>query len=144
MTRQDHEGVCDHCGKTFAYHLVHNGFNESCYAYCSSCGMTAVIDTGYEDRKGLPRHRAITEGAEDLLSPCSCGGTFRPGASPRCPHCQQTLSAEKAAEWIEEDAPGAVKGWRWQRNWDGLYAIVIDRRSVRNPFLPVPPVGPSA
>lgn len=32
-------------------------------------------------------------------------------------------SAEKATAWIEANAPGTKKGWRWQRNWIGTYAI---------------------
>jgi len=134
--RKDGRGVCDRCSQAFDYHLIHNGFNESCYAYCGACGMTALVDTLYEDRaaEGLPRHRQITRGGEELLASCSCGGAFRAGAGPRCPHCHQELSAPAATEWIESNSPGAVQGWKWQRNWDGLYAIVIEGRVYRNPL----------
>ena len=134
--RKDGEGRCEHCGRTFDYHLVHNGFNESCYAYCASCGTTATMDTLYEDRsaEGLPRHRAITKEGERFLSSCPCGGDFKAGASPRCPHCLETLSAVAAAVWLEEQAPGFAGGWRWQRNWEGLDSIVIEGKVVRNPW----------
>lgn len=134
MARKQDPGVCDRCGRSFGYHLIHNGFNETCYAYCADCGMTAFMDTYYEDRPGLPRHRAITSGAERFLAPCECGGSFEPGAAPRCPHCRNVLSANAAATWIEAAAPGTAGGWRWQRNWEGLYAIVIEYRSVHNPW----------
>jgi len=37
-------GTCDKCGKKFEYYLIHNGFNESAYAYCDKCGRTAILD----------------------------------------------------------------------------------------------------
>jgi hypothetical protein len=136
MTRKMSEGTCDKCTRTFGYYLIHNGFNESCYAYCSICGMTAVIDTHYKDRtaEGFPRHRSITSDAEPFLASCPCGGSFKAGAAPRCPHCKEKLSAIAAASWIEASAAGSAQGWRWQRDWEGLYAIVIEGRLMSNPM----------
>ena len=127
-------GTCEHCGQTFACSLIHDGFNESCHAYCERCGTTAVIDTNYRDREaeGLPRHRGITAAGEDLLRPCDCGGRFVATGSPRCPDCRAELSALAAASWIEAQSPGAARGWRWQRNWTGGYALVIEGRLVAN------------
>jgi hypothetical protein len=106
MTRETSEGTCDRCTRTFAYYLIHNGLNESCYAYCSACGMSAVIDTRYEDRtaEGFPRHRSITSAAEQSMAPCPCGGSFKARAAPRCPHCTEKLSATAASGWIEASA----------------------------------------
>ena len=136
MTRETSEGTCDSCTRTFAYYLIHNGFNESCYAYCSVCGMTAVIDTRYEDRtaEGFPRHRSITSAAEQSMAPCPCGGSFKAGAAPRCTHCTEKLSATAASGWIEASVAGSAQGWRWQGDWEGLYAIVIEDRLVSNPL----------
>jgi hypothetical protein len=136
MTRRDGQGECDKCHGTFGYRLIHNGFNASSYAYCSKCGMTAVIDTNNRDRtaEGFPPHRSITSEAEPYLAPCTCGGEFQAGAVPRCPHCKKELSATKAAAWIEANAPGTKKSWKWQNDWVSLYAIVIDERFVANPL----------
>ena len=136
MAREKSKGECDKCHREFGYHLIHNGFNASSYAYCSACGMTAILDTNNRDRtsEGIPPHRAITSEGEQLLAPCTCGGEFRAGASPRCPHCHQELSATAATKWIEEPAPGTERGWTWQADWQGLYAIVIEGRLVRNPW----------
>jgi hypothetical protein len=71
---------------------------------------------------------------EPCLLPCECGGKFSKGNSPRCPKCQQLLSADKATGYIEAQSPGAAKGWRWQRNWQGLYCAVINGRSVADNF----------
>jgi hypothetical protein len=74
---------------------------------------------------------------EAYLSPCSCGGRFRADAAPRCPHCHQILSAVKAAVYIEANAPGAAKGWKWQRSWNGIYAlysVMIEGRVVHDPW----------
>src|ERR1044072_4350065 len=119
MTRETSKGECDKCSRDFSYYLVHNGLNASSYAYCSACGMTALLDTNYVDRtsEGIPPYRAITTKGEHLLGACPCGGSFHAGASPRCPHCKNQLSATAATNWIEKAAPGADKGWKWQRDW---------------------------
>jgi hypothetical protein len=54
-----------------------------------------------------------------------------PGASPRRPRCRE-CSPIAAGSWIEAQAPGTAKGWRWQGSWDGLYAMIIEERVVRN------------
>ena len=143
MTRENSEGTCDKCGRTFGYYLVHNGFNESCYAYCAGCGMTAIMNTQYQDRaaEGLPRHRSITPEGEPFLAPCTCGGAFKADAAPRCPHCHEPLSATAAASWIEAAAPGSAQGWRWQRDWVSLYAIVVEGRVINNPWRATPSSG---
>lgn len=130
--RQDGEGQCAECGRSFPYYMIHNGFNESAYAYCSSCGMTAILDTGYRDRPGIPRHSSIEADGERRLALCVCGGEFRAGASPRCPHCGVELDPVKAGEFIERNAAGTKSGWRWQKNWVGMYCIVINGRHVEN------------
>ena len=128
-------GVCDACGHTFAYELIHNGFNDSAYAYCDECGMTALIDDfGGRTPEGMPPYRAITALGEASLAPCPCGGSFRADAAPRCPGCRAVLSPEAAAVWIEASAPGTARGWRWQRDWRGLYAIIVEGRVVSNPW----------
>jgi hypothetical protein len=98
--------------------------------------MTALIDTNYKDRtaEGFPPHRSITSKAEPYLAACECGGEFKAGAAPGCPHCKRELSATRAGAWIEANAPGAKKGWKWQNDWVSLYAIIIDHRFVRNPL----------
>src|SRR4051794_33473838 len=48
MGRRDGEGNCT-CGAGFGYCLVHNGFNDSAFAYCDGCGTTAIFG-GYSER----------------------------------------------------------------------------------------------
>jgi hypothetical protein len=130
-------GTCDSCAKQFQYQLIHNGFNETAYAYCDSCGRTAFLDPWFSripPDAQLKIHGAINMEAEPLLAHCDCGGAFRADASPRCPQCQAQLSAEAATAYIEANAPGTAKGWRWQRSWSGLYCIVIEGRSAQNPW----------
>lgn len=71
---------------------------------------------------------------ESHLNACQCGGSFRKGAAPRCPHCNQRLSPEFASTYIEANAEGTQKGWRWQKSWDGLYCIVVEGRFVEDNF----------
>jgi hypothetical protein len=147
MAREQKVGVCQHCKLRFGYYLIHNGFNESAYAYCEACGTTALLDrwkvpTGIE----VALYHAITPGIESHLAKCPCGGAFRAGASPRCPHCREPLSATQASEYIERQ-PAVFKAlwrwkpmwvrkhrskWQWERTWTGLYCIIIDNRVVRD------------
>ncbi len=133
MSRVDGLGRCVSCGGTFPYYLIHNGFNESSYAYCDSCGSTAIFDDHSAPPLPSPLNFAVIPSRlENRILGCHCGGRFTADAKPRCPHCNTALSATDAAEWIEANAAGTKKGWRWQRNWSGLYCIVIDDKVVHN------------
>jgi hypothetical protein len=81
----------------------------------------------------LEPYQAITPEMEPFLQNCSCGGKFRSGTTPRCPHCHCSLSATEATSFIEAQAEGAKNGnWRWQRNWTDLYCIIIENKSVND------------
>jgi hypothetical protein len=57
---------------------------------------------------------------------------FRASADPKCPHCAQSLTAAKATSYIEGDAHGTAKGWRWQQSWAGIYSIVLNDNLVQD------------
>jgi hypothetical protein len=138
MSRRDGDGACEACSSHFGYYLVHNGFNDSAYAYCDTCGVTALFD-GWS--KSIPEgvtlevHGPIATELEPLLRRCECGGRFIAAGAPRCPKCRSPLDPDHSAEFLERNAPGTAHGWRWQRTWQGLYAIVIEDRSVTDPWL---------
>jgi hypothetical protein len=133
ITGQCKVGSCEHCEAKFDYELIHNGFNESTYAYCDSCGTTALL-SGWEIPENIKigLHKVITSENENDLKPCECGGKFAANAAPRCPSCVEVLSAEKAAKYIESQAKGTKQGWLWQRNWVGTYCIIIKNKVVRD------------
>lgn len=137
MSRDHHTGVCDKCGKSFQYYLVHNGFNDSAYAYSDSDSYVTILD-GWKapENTGLKLHGPIGPDIEALLTPSPLGGTFKSGESPKCPHCLSPLDPVLAAEYIERDAPGTQKGWRWDRCWNGIYCIIIDDLVVRDNWKP--------
>lgn len=81
-----------------------------------------------------PGHQEMCATMEPYLKPCDCGGRFKRGSLPRCPHCKTALSAELATGFIEQNAPGTKKGWRWQRNWSDIYCIVIENNSIHDNF----------
>jgi len=129
-------GTCDHCGENFEFEIFHNGFGDTSYAYCDTRSMTAIL-SGWNKRwpSGVKCTQAeIAPEMQPHLKPCECGGRFTKGNSPRCPHCKQPLAAEKATEHIERQSPGTQKGWRWQRNWSGIFCAVVDGRQVANIF----------
>lgn len=128
-------GSCEHCHHEFQYSLLHNGFNDSAFAYCDACGTVAVLNGWYKgipSEAGLRIHGPIVQRTEPWLTPCTCGGTFTSSAVPRCPACNSELSPESARTWLEANAPGTARGWRWQNTWAGIYCIVIEHRIVRD------------
>ena len=131
-------GTCEECHKRFEYELVHNGTHNSSYAYCDRCGCTAILDMTDSrfpvDMLKQSAYRAIAEGMEEHLKKCDCGGAFKAGATPRCPHCKEALSPTRAAMYIESNAPKTAHNWRWQMNWTGNYCMIIESRQVRNNF----------
>ena len=140
-----HKGECEHCHEFFNYSLWHAGLGECSYAYCDACGMLATIS--YRDSRMalLPPtdilNQEINASWEPYLAPCSCGGSFRRGAAPRCPYCHEQLSAQSATKHIEANAGYGVKNWRWQCNWSDEYCMAIEDpdnfgelRQVVNPF----------
>lgn len=129
-------GECDKCRQTFDYQIIHNGFGDTAYAYCDSCGMTTFVG-GWDDTRRpadapLKIHGPIHPETEAWLQRCTCGGRFRHNAEPRCPHCHERLSAEAATSYIERNAEGTRGGWRWQRSWSGIYCLIIAGRSTKN------------
>ena len=135
--RQQAIGSCDGCKRDFHYYLIHNGFNDSYYAYCDRCGRTSILDVyapNFPKIVGKHGFGRIPPELEPHVKPCECGGHLRVEAGPRCPECGRLLSALEAASYIEKNAAGNKKGWRWQKNWSGIYCIVIEEHTVSNNF----------
>jgi hypothetical protein len=138
MSDTEPVGTCSACESHFRYAIIHTGFADAAYAYCDTCGMTASLNGWAADippAAELKVHARITESVEPYLAPCECGGRFRATARPRCPRCRDELPAEAVRKFIEANASGIAKGWRWQGTWDGLYCIVIEGRVVKDPWL---------
>jgi hypothetical protein len=129
-------GNCEHCHETFEYRLNHCGFGDCVYAYCDSCGMAAILSLWDKrmPKLGCPTQQEMCAALQPYLRPCDCGGIFKRGGAPRCPHCREALSPEVATSYIERNAPGTKVGWRWQGNWSGPYCIVIEENKVEDNF----------
>jgi hypothetical protein len=134
----DHRtGACETCLQTFTYWLDNCQLTNSTYAYCESCGTTAILSLTDPRMPKLPGCQApeqICAALEPYLLRCYCGGQFKRGASPRCPLCNAGLSANWAGSYIERNAFGTPSGWRWQANWTGPYAFVAESKLVNNDF----------
>lgn len=140
------KGDCEHCGRFYRYSLWNSGFGNNSYAYCDQCGMLAVLNYSNPIVAELPEaaieNEEIDRSWESFLKPCPCGGRFRKGAFPRCPTCNERLSATHAAEHIEAQAIGAGRNWRWQNNWSGLHCMAIENPQNPGSLLMVEnPVG---
>jgi phage FluMu protein Com len=136
--REMSKGRCEHCDRSFDYYLVHSGFGDCSYAYCDRCGMTAILSHWNirfpKSRTGNAPYEEIPREIENFLELCQCGGSFRKGSFPRCPNCNQNLSPELATAYIERNAVGTRKGWRWQRDWKSCYCIVVENKLVEDNF----------
>ncbi len=86
--------------ETYRYMLLHAGFGDFSYAYCDCCGMLAAfaytVQRSREPAANLPNRNQVIDArlGSLILRPCSCGGHFRKGASPRCVYCNSPLSAD--------------------------------------------------
>ena len=135
--RADSIGICEHCNTNFEYVIFHCGFGDCSYAYCDLCGRTAILsmwDKRWPKLSNCEVQQEICTAMEAHIDACECGGSFRKGNSPRCPNCNMTISADLATSYIERNAPGTLKGWRWQRTWSGTYGIVIEGKRIDNNF----------
>jgi hypothetical protein len=125
--------------RSFGYYLIHNGFNESAYAYCDHCVETCLLNLrtlpyGVE----VKEYGLISEHVEPLLKPCECGGSLKTGSATRCPNCSSILSPIEARTFIEANAEGTKGVWRWQEGWNGLYCIVIENRLSNDCWKSIP------
>lgn len=137
MAKGQSIGSCEHCRQQFGYWLEHCGFGDCVYAYCNSCGKTAIFslwDKRMPKLANCPGQQEMCSEMEPYVNACECGGCFRRGSVPRCPFCANPLSPELATSYIEANAPGTKKGWRWQRNWSGVYCIIIKGKKIDNNF----------
>ena len=129
---------CASIATRFAYYLVHCDFGDCSYAYCASCGMTAILSMWSKEwpkpPASCPAQQEIGAEREKYLQPCQPVGRFRKGAFPRGPKCGSAFSPQLAASYIERNAPGTKKGWHWQGNWNETYCMVIESRVVNDNF----------
>jgi hypothetical protein len=123
--------------------VIHNGFNDSCYAYCDRCGRAALIDLipflygGAEPKPvdGSGSHAAVIGSHfERAMRPCPCGGHFRRGAAPRCPTCSAEVSPEQFGDtlkrglWSYSPQPARSGAREFVRDslWQGIYCILFE------------------
>ncbi|MCY7389073.1 MAG: hypothetical protein LH481_13615 [Burkholderiales bacterium] len=104
------EIVCEKCQATFRFSRISRGMADLGHRYCNLCGKTALLDSY--------KYPAGVSGSEIdwFLAPCSCGGRFESGATPRCPECNVPLTA---ADFL-------LAG----ENWSGHRCIVVNDNVV--------------
>jgi len=118
-----HSVTCKKCNETVQGELYHLGFSDMDCMYCDSCPRALLLkdhtlaqrcgiewpnlqpgDKGWEyyNRHLLPVYARF----EALFLPCECGGTYRAGAPPRCPKCNEYLGDgvpdfDKPSTWLK-------------------------------------------
>ena len=117
--------------------LIHNGFNESAYAYCDSCGRVALLELlGQNHTERIQGHGPLEASLVARLPACTCGGRFATDATPRCPGCRTRLDPVSAATYVERDAPGTQAGWRWSRTWSGIESFSVAENPLEHQRAP--------
>ena len=131
------ESTCASCREMFSFELIHNGLNDTCYAYCGTCGTCALFDYPYQKPECQPHWQNALPASSELLAfakRCDCGGIFDANAIPRCPHCFAALSATELTPAIETASFGTSVDWGCQGSWDGPYSFVTNGRLTENPW----------
>jgi hypothetical protein len=130
------KGLCRACGTHFRFDLIHNGFNDSSFAYCGMCGRTALCSHWkWPPSVPLAGYGPLQPEHTTHLRRCACGGYFHTHAMPRCPSCRSAFDPVEAASWIEAAAGSTGRGWRWQRTWQGLYAVSVGEPALTDPWV---------
>ena len=73
-----------------------SGMSESFpHFYCDTCSSVLHRESDKELVYSAEPTQELLNRIAQILPACMCGGQFRPGANPKCPHCR----AEYAHEW---------------------------------------------
>ena len=109
MTKHTQE--CKSCGSEIDGELYHQGFSDMVAIYCDSCpNVLLITDQNFFEKNGIEfpnlmpgdegwqeynRHLLPAfEKAEALFPKCSCGGSFKYMAAPRCPKCNNYIMGQ--------------------------------------------------
>jgi hypothetical protein len=70
-----------------------SGMSESFpHFYCSSCSNVIHREQDKELVYPVEPTQELLEKISATLSQCPCGGQFKPGANPKCPHCNSDFA----------------------------------------------------
>ena len=91
--------ICAHCKRKMVLKgPYHAGFSNQGFLYCDKDSTILVFDTFNRCYNNVipnkhPWMLTIQERqtVEHRLKPCPCGGLFKFGNKPRCPHCEKLI-----------------------------------------------------
>ena len=88
---------CSVCSGDFQYSRIDNQINDSWYIYCSDCGSTGLLNSSDALPQAVLKKCGyeLAAEAEPFLPACNCGGAYRHGALPRCPHCNAEIGRDE-------------------------------------------------
>ena len=82
---------CPHCNEVIEFYHYSGMGNLAPHFYCDSCSNIFFRE---KDRMILnnnePTEEILNEITKDLPK-CICGGQFKAGANPKCPHCKKEI-----------------------------------------------------
>lgn len=129
-------GSCENCNQRFSYALIHNGFNDSAYAYCDTCGCVASSLLGREPP-------TASRFASTARLPRTSSGTLidvAAGVSFELKHRRDARIADTHSrlmsppDILRRMRQGPRKDGAGNVNWQGLYCIIVEGRSIKAPW----------
>lgn len=148
---------CYHCRSTFDFYPAHSGFGDEIFFYCDRCGTVACVDiyshecqqfyqqyieTRTYDAKNKSDLEAFDANSERMrvaiagnLDRCSCGGSFKADATPRCPICRNQLEWDQIVDQIDQQSDSQTPQYfrkHVSKGWRDIYYFVLNNRIVRN------------
>lgn len=100
VTREPTERIdCPHCAGVVRYYAYSDAGALSPHFYCDRCSNVVwrARDHAFLRGREAPTPGLLRKIASDLPV-CPCGGRFRPGTNPKCPHCERELAHQRTPE----------------------------------------------
>lgn len=82
---------CPHCGTTIRFYALSGMGDVAPHFYCNRCSNVFFRETDRELIRGVEPTPELLARIAATLPHCPCGGTFRPGENPKCPHCTRPV-----------------------------------------------------
>lgn len=78
---------CRQCGKDIGHYRFSSMGDMAPHFYCDRCSNVFFRESDAQRLRAEPLGEALLGRIAATLPACPCGGQFRPGEDPKCPHC---------------------------------------------------------
>ena len=82
---------CPGCGKGIAHYRFSSMGDMAPHFYCDRCSNLFFRQSDADRLRTEPVGEELLRRIAATLPECPCGGHFRPGENPKCPHCGSAI-----------------------------------------------------